>query len=215
MKDSSNDKPILQFKADDVTVSKLETKYQGFFKLNQYQLSHKLFSGLQSQGITREVFERGDAVVVLLYDAKLDKILLIEQFRPGAIRTCAGTVSKSPWQLEFIAGMFEEHESPIEVAIREAKEEANIDIKANNITPIMQYLSSPGGMSETIHLYLAKINSEDVEVGSVFGLAHENEDILLHLISRVEALELLSQGKITNAATIIGLQWLAMHYQTL
>lgn len=216
MKDNGNtSKPILQFKVDDVTVSKVDTMYQGFFKLNQYHLRHKLFSGEYSQSITREVFERGDAVVVIPYDVNLDKILLIEQFRPGALRTCTHNVSQSPWQLEFIAGMFEAHESPIEVAIREAKEEANIDIKTENIMPIMQYLSSPGGMSETIHLYLAKINSKEVEVGAVFGLAHENEDILLHLIGRVEALELLTQGKITNAATIIGLQWLAMHYQEL
>ena len=46
-------------------------------------------------------------------------------------------------------------------------------------------------------------------------LFEENEDILLHLISRTEALALLAQGKISNAATIIGLQWLALNYQTL
>jgi len=46
-------------------------------------------------------------------------------------------------------------------------------------------------------------------------LPEENEDILLHLVSRTHAMELLSQGKITNAATIIGLQWLALNYQAL
>jgi ADP-ribose pyrophosphatase len=38
---------------------------------------------------------------------------------------------------------------------------------------------------------------------------------LLHLVSRTQALDLLAQSKITNAATIIGLQWLAMNYQSL
>jgi len=208
-------KPILQFNVKDVVVSQLKTKYQGFFKLNEYHLSHKLFSGEQSANIQREVFERGDAVVVLPFDAKLDKVLLIEQFRPGALRASASSESASPWQLEFIAGMFGKNEQPLEVAIREAKEEANIIISANNLTPIMQYLSSPGGMSECIHLYLALIDSEQVDVGSVHGLEEENEDILLHLVDRQEALQLLAQGKITNAATIIGLQWLALNYQNL
>ncbi len=201
---------MLQYDKNDTDVVALETKYNGFFKLNEYQLKHKLFSGKQSETFTREVFERGDAVVVMLYDVVQDKLLLLEQFRAGAIRA-----SKTPWMLEFVAGMFDENETPIDVAIRETKEEANLNITAQSLSPIMKYLSSPGGMSECIHLYLAKFDSNQVVTGSVFGLDEENEDILLHLISRTEALTLLSQGKIINAATIIGLQWLALNYQTL
>ncbi|MCW8834156.1 MAG: NUDIX domain-containing protein, partial [Colwellia sp.] len=188
----------------------LETKYRGFFKLNEYQLNHKLFSGGQSQTFTREVFERGDAVVVILYDVAEDKLLLLEQFRAGAIRA-----GNTPWMLEFVAGMFDENETPEEVAIRETQEEANIEITADSLSPIMTYLSSPGGMSECIHLYLAKFDSTQVVTGSVFGLDEENEDILLHLVSRTQALALLAQGKISNAATVIGLQWLALNYQCL
>jgi ADP-ribose pyrophosphatase len=49
----------------------------------------------------------------------------------------------------------------------------------------------------------------------VYGLPEENEDILLHLVSRTEAVNLLAQGKITNAATIIGLQWLAINHSAI
>jgi ADP-ribose pyrophosphatase len=208
---SSKNKPLSMQQLDnnDVSLHSVKTLYQGFFTMNEYSLQHKLFSGQQSQTFTREIFERGDAVVVMPYDVRLDKVLLIEQFRPGAIRG-----EDSPWLLEFIAGMFDENESPMDVAIREAKEEANINLTAGDLQPIMQYLSSPGGMSERIHLYLACFDSGQVNDGSVFGLPEENEDILLHLVSRTEALDLLTQGKITNAATIIGLQWLAMNYQT-
>lgn len=201
---------LLNFSRNDVSIKKVTTRYQGFFQLNEYQLQHKLHSGQQSQLMTREVFERGDAVVVVPYDPKQDKVLLIEQFRPGAVRT-----QETPWLLEFIAGMFDENESPIEVAIREAKEEANITLKEDDVSLIMEYLSSPGGMSENIHLYFAKIDANQVEVGQVFGLAQEHEDILLHLVSRADALALLEAGKITNASTVIGLQWLALNYQTL
>ncbi|MBL0710561.1 MAG: NUDIX domain-containing protein [Colwellia sp.] len=211
-KDKCEDKSatMLQYAKSDINILALKTKYHGFFQLNEYQLNHKLFSGAQSETFTREVFERGDAVVVVLYDVDKDKLLLLEQFRAGAIRA-----SNTPWMLEFVAGMFDDNETPVDVAIRETKEEANINITTESLSPIMKYLSSPGGMSECIHLYLAKFDSSQIVTGSVFGLDEENEDILLHIISRTDALALLNAGKINNAATIIGLQWLALNYQKL
>lgn len=202
--------PMLQYNQNDVSIAAINTKYQGFFKVDEYQLKHKLFSQKFSKSITREVFERGDAVVVMLYDAIEDNLLFLEQFRAGALRT-----EQTPWLLEFVAGMFESDEDPIDVAIRETKEEAGISLEASAVRPIMKYLSSPGGMSECIHLYWAKFDSNKVSPGSIYGLDDENEDILLHIISRTEALALLKEGKIINASTIIGLQWLAMNYPNL
>lgn len=200
--------PILQYAQGDFTVHSKETLYQGFFKVDGYQVSHKKYDGSDSEMISREVFEREDAVVVIPYDSVLDNVILIEQFRAGAIR-----YGGNPWLLEFVAGMFEPHESPLDVAIREAKEEANIDISPENMQKVMTYLSSPGGMSEAMHIYLAKVDSKNI--GGVFGLDEEHEDILVHVMSREQAMALLAEGKITNAATIIGLQWLALNYQTL
>ena len=197
--------PLFRFSQSDVIVHNKKHRYQGFFNLDEYKVSHLLYNGGSSNVLTREVFERGDAVVLIPYDAKKDRLVLIEQFRPGALRT-----QKTPWLLEFIAGMFAENENPVDVAIREAKEEANIDISNEKIEKVMQYLSSPGGMSEEIHLFVADVDSENI--AGVHGLAEENEDILVHTTSRVSALELLEQGKIINAATVIGLQWLQFNY---
>jgi ADP-ribose pyrophosphatase len=211
MQDNKNKQvSMLQYDKADVTVSAIETKYNGFFKLNEYELKHKLFSQKQSEVFTREVFERGDAVVVMLYDPQKDALLLLEQFRPGVLRA-----NVTPWMLEFVAGMFDDNESAIDVAIREAKEEANIDLKPESIKPIMKYFSSPGGTSECIYLYWATFDSSKVSSGSVYGLAHENEDIMLHIVSRNDALALLDEGQVSTAATVIGLQWLAINYQNL
>ena len=211
MRDRNNKaRSILQYDKQDVSISTIKTKYQGFFKLEEYHLSHKLFSGKNSKEFTREVFERGDAVVVMLYDPSKDMLLLIEQFRAGALRT-----EETPWLLEFVAGMFDKDESPIDVAIRETQEEANIALAPQDIKPIVKYLSSPGGTSECIHLYWSKFDSEKVTSGSIYGLDDENEDILLHLVTRKTALALMDEGKIVNASTLIGLQWLAMNYRNL
>jgi len=197
-----------QFTPEDVIEHAKETKYQGFFKINEYHVSHKLFNGGFSKVLRREIFERGDAVVLLPYDPVRDTLVLQEQFRPGVMRS-----GEYPWLLEFVAGMFGEGESAAEVAIREAKEEADLDIAEADLVPVLKYFSSPGGMSEYIHLYVARVDTANVD--GVYGLEEEGEDIRVHVVSRAEALELLEKGKINNAATIIGLQWLALNYQKL
>ncbi|NQY35058.1 MAG: NUDIX domain-containing protein [Alteromonadaceae bacterium] len=213
MKEKFKPNAVLRFTQDDINIHRKKNKYQGFFQLNEYHLSHKLFAGGESEVLTREVFERGDAVVLIPYDPIEDKVLLLEQFRPGAIRK-----DESPWLLEFVAGMFSEHEKPEEVAIREAKEEADLYIDINNLLPVMNYFSSPGGMSERIYLFVARVdlisNNTNNELVS-YGLAEEGEDILTHVMSKDAAIDLLAQGKISNAATVIGLQWLALNYQKL
>jgi len=48
-------------------------------------LKHTLYAGGWSPEISRELFVRGSCVAVLLYDPHADKVVLIEQFRAGAI----------------------------------------------------------------------------------------------------------------------------------
>jgi len=193
-----------KFFRKDVTVKEVKTCFKGFFKVNEYHINHALYSGGRTETFTREVFERGNAVVMLPYDPVLDRVVLQEQFRPGALN-----FGESPWILECVAGMFGENESPIEVAIREAEEEAGLIIEPEYVEKIIEYLSSPGGTSEVIYLYLGKVNSEGAE--GVFGLPEENEDILVQTYSLAEAIDFVNSGKITNAATIIALQWLFMN----
>lgn len=60
----------------------------------------------------------------LPYDPRLDKVVLVEQIRIPAIET-----SNTPWLLEAIAGMVEQHEPLEQLVRREAKEEAGITIQ--------------------------------------------------------------------------------------
>lgn len=208
MSQSKVNMALSQFSKKDYFVKKIENCFQGFFKMDRYHLKHKLFSGGETEFMTREIFERGDAVVMMPYDPVNDLVVMQEQFRPGAIRAL-----ENPWLLEFVAGMFGENESPVDVAVREAKEEANLDIDEEDVHFIQHYLSSPGGMSEAIHLYYGLLDASNA--GGIYGLDEEHEDIKVHVLPRVEALKLLSEGKINNASTIIALQWLALNYQDL
>jgi len=180
---------------------KKEPLYKGFFKLNKYYLSNQLFKGGWSETYTREVFERGNAAAALLFDQKRDRLVFVEQFRPGAIKT-----TESPWLIELVAGMIEENETPESVVKRESIEESGSQI--TQLTKICEYLVSPGGSSEKIWLYLGAVDSK--KVSDYAGLKTENEDIKVHCISTQTAFEWLDKGKLNNAMTIIALQWLKL-----
>ena len=97
-----------------------------------------------------------------------------------------------------------------EVAKREAFEEAGIEL--DKLEFMMSYLSSPGGTTERLFLYLAYTDLSQYQ-GGIFGLDNEDEDIKTHIMSYDEAMLRLEQGEIDNAATVISLQWLALNRQ--
>lgn len=177
--------------------------YDGFFRMEKYRLRHELFQGGWSPDITRECLERGHAVAVLLYDPNQDQVVLLEQFRVGALEFPGG-----PWLLEIVAGIMDDPtETAEDVARRETVEEAGCELL--DLIPICHYLVSPGGASESIHLFCGRVNADGI--GGLRGLAEEHEDIRVHVVSRAEALDLLKAGRINSAAPIIALQWLELN----
>jgi len=180
--------------------------YDGFFRLERYRLRHRLFSGAWSRVLTRELFERGHAAAVLPYDPALDAVVLVEQFRIGALETPG-----SPWLLEIVAGIIDPGETPEDVVRREALEEANCQIQ--ELLHICDYFVSPGGTSERISLFCGKVHA--ASAGGLYGLAAEEEDIRVTVVPFVEAIEQLHAGKINSAAPIIALQWLQLNHAQL
>jgi len=177
--------------------------YQGFFQLRKYQLRVQKYDGTWSNSYTREIFERGDAVAALLLDVKREAVVLVEQFRPGAIKS-----EHTPWLVELVAGMFEAGESPEAVLIRECQEEANL--KPTRVQKISEYLVSPGGTTERIYLYLAEVDASNIREQG--GLPEEEEDIRVRCVPVNQAFEWLRCGQINNAMTLIALQWLKLNW---
>lgn len=192
--------------ADGVEIIDKTLRYKGFFEIVGYRFRHRLFAGGWSAEIRREVFERGHAVGVLPYDPAADTVVLIEQFRIGAL-----VAGMAPWQTEIVAGIIEEGEEIEEVARRETAEEAGATV--GELIPICRYLVSPGGSSESVQLYCGRVDSRGL--GGIHGLADENEDIRVEVTSVDDALAALNAGRIGNAVTIIALQWLALNRRRL
>ena len=196
-------KSRIKFTHDDVRLKPIENLYDGFFKINLYQFKHALFAGGESEVIRREILERGDAVAVLPYDPVTEQVLLIEQIRIGAIKS-----KHTPWLLECIAGMTDGSEDYESVVKKEAFEEAGLNL--TELEFMLSYLSSPGGTTERLFLYLAHADLSQMSTG-IYGLETEGEDIKTHIMDLDEAFERLNRGEIDNAATVICLQWLALN----
>lgn len=190
-----------EFGSEDVVVEKRETLFQGFYRVDKLHLCHRQFAGGMGPVITREMFVRHPAVGLLVYDADADSVLLIEQFRVGAL------ANEYPWQMEIVAGLVEPGESQEMVARREAQEEAGVAVDL--LEKVMEFLPSPGGSDESFTLFVARADLS--MAGGIHGLPEEGEDIRVNVMSLNQALAALQRGRINNAPAIIALQWLALN----
>jgi len=202
----THDRDTLNGRADAVTVDHREPAFRGYFHIDRYRLRHALFAGGEGAPITRELLERGHAVALLPYDPVRDVVVLIEQFRIGALGAGLG-----PWLLEVVAGIIDDGEDAAAVAKRETLEESGCRVTA--LERVQTWLSSPGCTSETVTLFVGRVDAG--AVGGVHGLADEGEDIR-PLVMPVDALfGMMRAGRLDNATILIAAQWLALNHVNL
>jgi ADP-ribose pyrophosphatase len=191
----------------NVTIKNRTFIHTGFCPIEFLHLTHQRFDGSWTPEYTREVVVKKSAVGALPYDPKHQRVVLIEQFRPGALGQKNGT----PWSIEIVAGIMDKdhEESGEDIVQREMHEEACLEIEA--LIPICNYFSSPGYSTEKLKLFCAKVDS--TKAPKFCGLREENEDIKIHVVTPEEAFAAVRSGQINNAATIIALQWLELNLE--
>jgi ADP-ribose pyrophosphatase len=186
----------------DYEILETEAVYRGFLKLNRYRLRHELYLGGESETLVRERLEGLRAASVLLYDPRLDQVVLVEQFRIGAVER-----EPVPWVLETVGGFVPDEEADEAVARREAVEEANCEI--GRIEQICEFMVSPGISVDRIVLFCGEVDSS--QAAGVHGLDHEGEDIRVVVMKADEAIAELYSGRANSTSILITLQWLAMN----
>jgi ADP-ribose pyrophosphatase len=195
-------------RARDVEIVEQRVVYQGFSRLEIVRLRHRLFAGGMGVIIQRELLMKPEAVGVLIYDPKRDEVLMIEQFRVGALS------ESNPWQLEIVAGLVDsvdEDETLEAVVCREALEEAGVELR--QVQKLMSYFMSPGGSNEKFTLFVAEADLSNA--GGLHGLPEEGEDIRVAVLKSDEAFQALMDGRVSNAPALIALQWLMLNKQHL
>jgi ADP-ribose pyrophosphatase len=181
-------------------------EFNGFFKINKYVFDHKTFTGGVNKQVMRLVFERGQAAAILPYDPETDSVLLIQQFLIGA--HVAGLNNRP---LQVIAGMIDKNQTPEDTARREALEEAGCE--PTDLIKGPAFLPSPGGTSEVIHTFIAKVNLDNA--GGTFGLVEEDEDIFAMRVPAQEAIRMLDDGEIMAGPAVVLLSFFARHHARL
>lgn len=187
---------------DDVAIRQRLPGYRGFFELAEFTFDHRRFDGSRSDTVLREAFLAFDAALVLPYDPKTDRVLLIEQVRFGPM----WREDPNPWVFEPIAGLVDAGEDPAETARREAVEEAGLVL--GPLEPIARVYASPGYSTEYFHCFLAVADLSSFEPAHS-GLVSEQEDIRSHLLTFEQALSLVESGEINAGPLVMMLYWLA------
>jgi ADP-ribose pyrophosphatase len=178
----------------------------GFLRIKSLRLRHGLFQGGMGPELRRDRLEGLGAASVLLYDPALDQVVLLEQFRIGALEAGSGA-----WLLETVGGHIGPGELAPEVARRESMEEAGAQLL--ELIPICRFYVSPGLSDEVISLFCGLVDAS--LLGGVHGLDDEGEDIRVLVMDARAAIGELYHGRANSTSVIIALQWLAMHRQRL
>ena len=187
---------------DDIEVLGSETLYQGFLKLVRYRLRHRLHEGGWSGELVRERVEGLRAASVLLYDPDMEAVVLVEQFRIGALEGPHGA-----WVLETVGGYVPPGEDPEVIARREVREETGCEVRG--LEPVCEFYVSPGFSTERISLFCGRVDAANA--GGVHGLPGEGEDILVRVVPAAKAIEAAGTAPFNSTSLVIALQWLALN----
>jgi ADP-ribose pyrophosphatase len=179
-----------------------EQMCDGFLRVYRYEFQVDRHRG-GTGPITWEIMERGNTVAVLGYDPKRDEVVLVNEFRPGAL--IAGDY---PYRDNLVAGVIEQNETPIDAAVREMQEEAGLELRNPSIIHPGAYVSS-GGTSEKISLVYGTVDTTDA--GGVHGSPDEREDILVVVLPAEAFIERIRRGDINDLKTIVAGYWFAEH----
>ena len=111
--------------------------WSGFLTVDEYRLDHSRFDGGWHRQVDREILLRGDSVAVLPHDPSTDHVLLVEQFRVGAMAHV-----DPPWLLEL---------APVFMLVNDAAVLETASVTASNVSSIrgsvMSSISSNPGSS--------------------------------------------------------------------
>jgi len=189
---------------DDWALASARPMAGAFFRLDTMRVDHRRFDGGWHRGLLREVLVGADAALVLPYDPRRDRVLLVEQFRAGPARRG----DPNPWVLEPVAGMIDAGETPAGAALRETREEAGLVLAPGDLRPMFAAYASPGNASDHFTAWLALADLPD-GLPARGGLESEAEDIRLHVLPFARAMALLESGEVTAVPLVAMLLWLA------
>lgn len=148
---------------------------------------------------SREVYERGNAATILLYNTETKTVVLTRQFRlPSFVNG-----NKDGMLVESCAGMLDK-DNPEDCIRRETEEETGYRI--TKVKRVFDAYMSPGAVTEMLYFFVGEY-SKGMKVNEGGGLEQEGENIEVLEVSIEEAAKMMDRGEIRDAKTIMLLQY--------
>lgn len=181
-----------------ITIQKTELLSDNWYLLNKVTFDYQM-DNQKSEIQVREVYDRGNGAVILLYNSNKKTVVLTRQFRlPTYLNG-----NTSGMVIEACAGLLDT-ENPEECIIRETEEETGY--RLSSVKKVFQSYMSPGSVTEILHFFIGEYQSE-MKVSEGGGLAEEHENIEVLEYSFDEAYQMIASGEINDAKTIMLLQY--------
>ena len=174
--------------------------HEGFLKVYRYVIDVERHRGGSVQ-LEWELMERGHAVAVLGHDPKRDQVVLVNEFRPGAL-----IAGDHPFRDNLVAGAIDEGESAIDAAVREMQEEAGLTLHEPRLIHPGAYVSS-GGTSEKITLVYGQVDTSGG--GGIYGVSTEREETLAVILPAQTYIDRVRRGEINDLKTLVAGYWFA------
>jgi nudix-type nucleoside diphosphatase (YffH/AdpP family) len=172
-----------------------------WYLLRKTTLEHRRRDG-RLQVVSRETYDRGNGVALLLFNAARGTVILTRQFRfPAWVNGCADGML-----IEACAGLLDGND-PVAAMQREAIEETGYDVQSPR--KVFEAYMSPGSVTEKLHFFVAACSDADRRTAGG-GDAGEGEDIEVLELPLETALAMIARGEIQDGKTIILLQYAAM-----
>ncbi len=147
----------------------------------------------------REVYDRGNGAAILLYNQKKGTIILTKQFRmPTYVNG-----NPSGMMIEVCAGLLD-GAHPEDCIKKEVEEETGYQI--DHVKKVFESYMSPGAVTEILHFFIGEYQ-EQMKVSDGGGVEYETENIEVLEVLFDTALNMITNGKIKDAKTIMLLQY--------
>jgi nudix-type nucleoside diphosphatase (YffH/AdpP family) len=173
---------------------------------DHYVLKKTIFDWRRDDGdwqtLSRETYDRGNGVTLLPYNRQARTVILTRQFRYPAYVN-----GYDELMIEACAGLLDEAAPDARVR---AEVEEETGYRLGPIEKIFECFMSPGSVTEKLTFYVAEYAS-DMKVGDGGGLHDEGEDIGVLELGFDTALEMIADGRIADAKTVMLLQYAALH----
>jgi nudix-type nucleoside diphosphatase (YffH/AdpP family) len=147
----------------------------------------------------REVYDRGNGAAILLYNKGKGTIILTKQFRmPTYVNG-----NPSGMMTEVCAGLLD-GAHPEDCIKKEVEEETGYQI--DHVKKVFESYMSPGAVTEILHFFIGEYQ-EQMKVSDGGGVEYETENIEVLEVLFDTALNMITNGEIKDAKTIMLLQY--------